>query len=65
MNIGETYGSVLLSATMMMIVISMLMFITTVVMVNGPLQDHMLLVGQMMLHFMSRMVGMISIFHFR
>ena len=65
MNIGETYGSVPLSATMMMIVISMLMFITTVVMVNGHLQGHMLLVGQMMSHFMSRMVRMISIFHFR
>ena len=35
MNIGGTYGNVLLSVTMMMIVISMLMFIATVVMVNG------------------------------
>ena len=35
MSIEETYGNVPLSVTMMMIVISMLMFIATVVMVNG------------------------------
>ena len=65
MNIERTYGNVPLNVTMTKTVISMLMSIITVVMVNGLIQEDLLLVGQIKSQHMSRMVRMISIFHFR